>query len=96
MGIWIGIGLVPRRSFICATTEKKSAPIRSILFTNASFGTPYLSACRHTVSLWGCTPPTAQNTATVPSRTRSERSTSTVKSTCPGVSIMFTWNVSPS
>ena len=40
-----------------------------------------LSACLHTVSDWGSTPPTAQNTATAPSRTLSERSTSTVKST---------------
>ena len=52
-------------------------------------GTPYLSACRHTVSDCGSTPPTAQNTATAPSSTRSERSTSTVKSTWPGVSMML-------
>jgi hypothetical protein len=31
------------------------------------------------------------NTATAPSRTRSERSTSTVKSTWPGVSMMLIW-----
>jgi hypothetical protein len=48
-----------------------------------------LLACRQTVSDCGCTPPTAQNTATHPSKTRSERSTSTVKSTCPGVSMML-------
>ena len=52
-------------------------------------GTPYLSAWRQTVSDCGSTPPTAQNTATAPSRTRSERSTSTVKSTWPGVSMML-------
>jgi elongation factor G len=37
----------------------------------------------------GSTPATASNTATAPSRTRSERSTSTVKSTWPGVSMRF-------
>jgi hypothetical protein len=48
-----------------------------------------LSAWRHTVSDCGSTPPTPQNTATAPSSTRSERSTSTVKSTWPGVSMML-------
>ncbi len=52
-------------------------------------GTPYLSAWRHTVSDCGSTPETASNTATAPSRTRSDRSTSTVKSTWPGVSMML-------
>jgi hypothetical protein len=33
----------------------------------------------------------ASNTATAPSSTRSERSTSTVKSTWPGVSMMLIW-----
>ena len=40
-----------------------------------------------TVIDWLCTPPTLQRTKTAPSSTRSERSTSTVKSTWPGVSI---------
>jgi len=53
-------------------------------------GTLYLSAWRQTVSLCGSTPETASNTATAPSSTRSARSTSSVKSTCPGVSMMFT------
>ena len=52
-------------------------------------GTPYLLACRQTVSLCGCTPATPQNTAIAPSSTRRERSTSAVKSTCPGVSMML-------
>ena len=56
---------------------------------NAMRGTLYLSAWRQTVSDWGCTPATASNTATAPSRTRSERSTSAVKSTWPGVSMML-------
>ena len=52
-------------------------------------GTPYLLAWRHTVSVWGSTPATPSNTATAPSSTRSDRSTSTVKSTWPGVSMML-------
>ena len=52
-------------------------------------GTWYLSACRHTVSDCGSTPATESNSAIAPSSTRSERSTSTVKSTCPGVSMML-------
>ena len=38
---------------------------------------------------WGSTPPLAQSTVTQPSSTRRLRSTSTVKSTCPGVSMML-------
>jgi hypothetical protein len=53
-------GLAFRRSFICSTTLKKLAPERSILFTKARRGTPYLFAWRHTVSDCGWTPPTAQ------------------------------------
>ena len=91
MGIWMGAALVPRYFSIWATTSEKSAPVRSILLTNAMRGTRYLSAWFQTVSLWGSTPPTAQNTATMPSITRSERSTSMVKSTWPGVSIRLIW-----
>ena len=68
---------------------KKSAPRRSILLMKHMRGTPYLLAWRHTVSVWGSTPATPSNTATAPSSTRSERSTSTVKSTWPGVSMML-------
>ena len=52
-------------------------------------GTLYLSACRHTVSVWGSTPDTASRMAMAPSSTRRERSTSIVKSTWPGVSMML-------
>ena len=48
-----------------------------------------LSAWCQTVSDCGCTPATPQNTTTAPSSTRSERSTSIVKSTWPGVSIRW-------
>ena len=55
----------------------------------AILGTPYLSAWCHTVSDWGSTPSTAEKTTTAPSRTLRLRSTSMVKSTCPGVSMMW-------
>ncbi len=74
---------------IISIVRSKSAPVRSSLFTKQMRGTLYLSACRHTVSDCGSTPATASNTTTPPSRTRSERSTSTVKSTWPGVSMML-------
>src|SRR5207237_2277585 len=64
--------------------------MRSILLTKQMRGTRYLSAWRQTVSDCGCTPATESNTQTAPSKTRKERSTSTVKSTCPGVSIILT------
>ncbi len=88
-GSWIATGLAPRRSRIESNEAKKSAPVRSILLMKHRRGTPYLSAWRHTVSDWGSTPETASNTATAPSRIRSDRSTSTVKSTWPGVSMML-------
>src|SRR6266699_6820655 len=71
------------------TVRQKSAPMRSILLTKHIRGTSYLFAWRHTVSDCGSTPATASKTTTPPSRTRRERSTSAVKSTWPGVSIML-------
>ena len=89
IGSWIGSGWAPRRSLIVWTAFSKSAPTRSILLMKAMRGTRYLSAWRQTVSDWGSTPATESKTAIAPSRTRSERSTSTVKSTWPGVSMML-------
>ena len=89
IGICIGQGVAPVRSLIIWTQLKKSAPILSILFTNTIRGTLYRSAWRHTVSVCGSTPAFASRTATAPSRTASDLSTSIVKSTCPGVSMMF-------
>ena len=74
---------------IWSSAPGKSAPTRSILLTKQMRGTRYLSACRQTVSDCGSTPATASNTATAPSSTRSDRSTSAVKSTWPGVSMML-------
>ncbi len=89
MGSCTSATVASSRSLIMSTQRKKSAPTRSILLTKHMRGTLYLLACRHTVSVWGSTPATASNTATAPSRTRSDRSTSTVKSTWPGVSMML-------
>ena len=80
-GSWTTSGVAPSRSTIISTQRWNSAPTRSILLTKQIRGTPYRSACRQTVSDWGSTPATASKTATAPSSTRSERSTSTVKST---------------
>ena len=55
----------------------------------AILGTRYLSAWCQTVSDWGSTPSTAEKTSTMPSSTRRERSTSMVKSTWPGVSMIW-------
>ena len=88
-GICITTALPLRRSAIWVCTRKKSAPTRSILLTKATRGTLYLLAWRQTVSDCGCTPPTASYTMHAPSSTRIERSTSMVKSTCPGVSMML-------
>ena len=72
-----------------STHIKKLAPVLSNLLTKHILGTLYLSACLQTVSDWGSTPATPSNTATAPSKTFRDRSTSIVKSTCPGVSIIF-------
>ena len=49
-------GTQSRRSPIMSTQRKKSAPMRSILFTKQMRGTWYLLAWRQTVSVWGSTP----------------------------------------
>ena len=89
IGIWIGTAFAPRRSRMLSTPRQKSAPVRSSLLMKQKRGTPYRSACRQTVSDCGSTPATPSNTTTAPSSTRRLRSTSTVKSTCPGVSMML-------
>jgi hypothetical protein len=71
------------------THMSKLAPVRSSLLTKHIRGTLYFSAWRQTVSDCGSTPATPSKQATAPSSTRSERSTSMVKSTWPGVSMML-------
>ena len=73
----------------CSMTLAGLAPVRSILLMNAIRGTLYRFIWRSTVIDCDCTPATAQRTRTAPSSTRSDRSTSTVKSTWPGVSMML-------
>ncbi len=50
-----------------------------------------LKACIRKGTVCGSTPPTASRLATAPSSARRDRSTSTVKSTWPGVSMMLIW-----
>ena len=87
--------MTPSFSFICSMQAKKSAPMRSSLLMKAMRGTRCLLAWYQTVSHCTSTPPTAQKTPTAPSRTRRERSTSAVKSTWPGVSMMCDLRVAP-
>ena len=89
IGSWTATGLACSLRSICSSVPRKSAPTRSILLTKQMRGTRYLSAWRQTVSDCGSTPDTASKTATAPSSTRSDRSTSAVKSTWPGVSMML-------
>ncbi len=94
IGTWIGRGLAATRVRSSATALSGSAPTRSILLMYTILGTLYLSACLQTVSDWGSTPPTPHKIAIAPSRTLRERSTSAVKSTCPGVSmILIRWSI---
>mmetsp|Transcript_7219 Transcript_7219/g.16485 ORF Transcript_7219/g.16485 Transcript_7219/m.16485 type:complete len:226 (-) Transcript_7219:220-897(-) len=89
MGSVKGRGTHPSMSSTMSRHRKKLAPMRSILLTKSMRGTPYLSAWRHTVSDCGSTPATLSRQHTAPSSTRRARSTSSVKSTCPGVSMML-------
>ncbi len=89
IGSWMTAGVASRRLSIISTVRKKLAPVRSILLMKHMRGTLYLLAWRQTVSVCGSTPATESNTATAPSSTRSDRSTSMVKSTWPGVSMML-------
>ena len=89
IGYWIGWALAPSLWSRDWQLYLKSAPVLSILLTNTIRGTKYSVACLQTVSVWGSTPAWASSTVTAPSSTLNERLTSTVKSTCPGVSMIF-------
>ena len=96
-GSWSANARLRQPSRIIVMQRSKSAPTRSILFEKIMRGTLYRSAWRHTVSVCGSTPATESSSATAPSSTRSDRSTSTVKSTWPGVSMMLIrYSASPS
>ena len=70
IGSWRQTGRPPTLVLISSTQRKKSAPILSILLTNTTRGTPYLSAWRQTVSVCGSTPWLPSSTQTAPSSTR--------------------------
>jgi len=82
--------------FIVSKLLSKSPPIRFILFKKHILGTWYLLACLHTVSDWGSTPFLPSKTTTAPSSTLKDLSTSAVKSTWPGVSIILILYLFPS
>ena len=84
IGSCSGTARAPSFSLMSARHMKKSAPVLSILLEKMMRGTPYLSPWRQTVSVCGSTPWLLSSTHTAPSSTRSERSTSMVKSTWPG------------
>ena len=71
-----------------STHMKKSAPVRSSLLTKHIRGTLYLSSLAPDgLGLWFYTGDAVKTATAV--EDRSDRSTSTVKSTCPGVSMML-------
>ena len=53
-------------------------------------GTARRRSTRHRTTVCGCTPSTAETTRTAASRTARLRSTSAMKSECPGVSMRLT------
>src|SRR4051794_3133802 len=71
-------------------TRSTSAPMRSILFTNSKVGTRSRCRARIRIRVCGWTPSTAESTSTAPSSTPRARSTSAMKSGCPGVSTTLT------
>ncbi len=96
MGSCMRTALRPSFSTSWSRTLTGLAPTRSTLLTKAMKGTLYRRSWRSTVIVWDWTPPTEQRTRMAESRTRRERSTSMVKSTWPGVSMMLTeWPSQP-
>ena len=77
------------RSVIARSTPSWRAPGRSILLTKIRIGTCSRCSARIKMRVCGCTPSTAETTSTAPSSTPSDRSTSAMKSGCPGVSMRF-------
>ena len=87
----IGMAALVKRLEIARSTRSPSAPARSILLTNMSVGMRRRCSAPIRMRVCGCTPSTAEITRTAPSRTLRTRSTSAMKSGCPGVSIRLTW-----
>ncbi len=74
-----------------ATSASVRAPARSILLTNSRVGSRSRRSVFIRTRVRACTPSTADRSSTAPSRTPRARSTSAMKSECPGVSIRLTW-----
>ena len=84
-----------RRHHAAASAWPRSPPARArrprrpgrVLLTKNSVGTRSRCSARISTRVCACTPSTADTTSTAPSSTLSTRSTSAMKSGCPGVSI---------
>ena len=89
IGTWIGTAGAPRRSRIFADAVEEVGAHAVHLVDEDDARDFVLIGLAPDGSDCGCTAATESNNATSPSSTRSERSTSTVKSTWPGVSIIL-------
>ena len=83
-----GSGVTPSFSWICSITFSGLAPVRSILLMNAIRGIDNASSAGRR-SATGSARRRRHTARGSPRRGRGGRSTSTVKSTCPGVSMML-------
>lgn len=79
-----------RRRRMSASSSSSRAPARSILLTKTSVGSRSLRSVLIRTRVCAWTPSTAESSSTAPSRTSRARSTSAMKSECPGVSIRLT------
>jgi hypothetical protein len=60
--------------------------VRAGALTKSTVGMRRRASARMSTTVWACTPSTAETTSTAPSSTLRDRSTSAMKSVCPGVS----------
>ncbi len=86
----IGTGHTSSAVVMSCSSRWSCAPARSILFTKTSVGIRSRPRVRISTRVCACTPSTAETTRTAPSSTPRARSTSAMKSGCPGVSIRLT------
>lgn len=80
-----------RRRRTSSSSASSRAPARSILLTKTSVGSRSRRSVLRRTRVWAWTPSTADSRSTAPSRTSRARSTSAMKSECPGVSIRLIW-----
>ena len=80
-----------RSSSISSFTSSGWAEGRSILLMHGTMSRFAFMARFAFETVWASTPCVASTTSTAPSHAASERETSYVKSTCPGVSIRLNW-----